>query len=169
MLEAYTTLGLPGRPDRAGQAAHRGDRGGLPRAGLAAPRQSRTLDVLSGGRAMARHRCRVELRGSRTAWACLPARLSERFERLEEALQICLQMWSDDDGPYEGKHYQLGRTLNSPQSLGQAAPSDPDRWRPVSSKTLRLVAQLRRRVQHLRLAPICAHKLDVLRRNTATT
>ena len=35
--------------------------------------------------------------------------LGERFERLEETLQICLQMWSDDDGPYEGTHYQPGR------------------------------------------------------------
>ena len=54
---------------------------------------------------------------------------AERFERLEETLQICLQMWSDDDGPYSGKHYQLGRTLNSPQALQQAAPADPDRRR----------------------------------------
>src|SRR5215475_9016775 len=42
---------------------------------------------------------------------------AERFERLEETLQICLQMWSGSDAPYEGKHYRLGRTLNMPQSL----------------------------------------------------
>lgn len=35
----------------------------------------------------------------------------------EETLQICLQMWSEDDGPYEGKHYRLGRTLNVPQPI----------------------------------------------------
>ena len=46
----------------------------------------------------------------------------QRFERLEEALQICLQMWSDDDGPYAGKHYRLGRTLNSPQPLTRPHP-----------------------------------------------
>ena len=65
---------------------------------------------------------------------------AERFERLEETLQICLQMWSDDDGPYEGKHYRLGRTLNSPQPCSGPHP-------PIliggggEKKTLRLVAQ----------------------------
>src|SRR5674476_345891 len=85
----------------------------------------------------------------------------ERFERLEEALQICRQMWSDNDGPFEGKHYRLDRTLNSPQALSRPHP-------PIliggagEKKTLRLVA---------RYADACnifdslelAHKLDVLR------
>ncbi len=59
---------------------------------------------------------------------------------LEEALQICLQMWSEDDGPYAGKHYQLGGTLNVPQSLQRPHP-------PImvggggEKKTLRLVAK----------------------------
>src|SRR6202012_4863764 len=74
-----------------------------------------TLDVLSGGRAWL---------GIGAAWndeesagldLFFPP-TAERFERLEEALQICLQMWSDSDAPYQGKHYHLGRTLNSPQS-----------------------------------------------------
>ena len=69
-----------------------------------------TLDVLSGGRAML---------GIGAAWyerehlglgVPYPP-IAERFERLEETLQICLQMWSDDDGPYEGKHYQLAETI----------------------------------------------------------
>ena len=47
---------------------------------------------------------------------------AERFERLEETLQICLQMWSDDEGPYDGKHYTLERTLNSPQPLRRPHP-----------------------------------------------
>jgi hypothetical protein len=61
-------------------------------------------------------------------------------ERLEETLQICVQMWSDDDSPYVGKHYRLERTLNSPQALSRPHP-------PVliggagERKTLRLVAQ----------------------------
>ncbi len=42
-------------------------------------------------------------------------RTAERFERLEEALQIMKQMWSDSDAPYEGTHYKLARTLNSPR------------------------------------------------------
>src|SRR5436190_16705474 len=72
-----------------------------------------TLDVVSGGRA--------EL-GIGAAWyerehlgLGVPfAPVAERFERLEEAIQICLQMWSDDNGPYEGRHYPLAETPCSP-------------------------------------------------------
>jgi len=66
--------------------------------------------------------------------------LKERFQRLEEALQITKQMWSDNDGSYDGKHYQLAETLNSPQVLSKPHP-------PIliggagEKKTLRLVAQ----------------------------
>ena len=72
-----------------------------------------TLDVLSKGRAYL---------GIGAAWneeVCVGLGLpfpstAERFERLEETLQICLQMWSDDNGAYDGKHYRLGSTLNVP-------------------------------------------------------
>ena len=66
--------------------------------------------------------------------------LAERFERLEETLQIVLQMWSDDDGPYEGAHYRLAETICSPQPLTRPHP-------PImiggagERKTLRLVAR----------------------------
>jgi F420-dependent oxidoreductase-like protein len=66
--------------------------------------------------------------------------LKERFERLEETLQIAHQMWSGDESFYEGKHYQLARPLNSPQPLQQPHP-------PIliagggERKTLRLVAR----------------------------
>jgi alkanesulfonate monooxygenase SsuD/methylene tetrahydromethanopterin reductase-like flavin-dependent oxidoreductase (luciferase family) len=43
--------------------------------------------------------------------------LAERFERLEETLQVVRQMWSDDNGPFHGRHYQLAETVNSPQPL----------------------------------------------------
>lgn len=65
---------------------------------------------------------------------------AERFERLEETLQIAHQMWSGEAKPYEGKHYQLARTLNSPQSVQRPHP-------PIliggtgEKKTLRFVAQ----------------------------
>ena len=58
----------------------------------------------------------------------------------EEALRIMLQMWGDDDGPFEGEHYHLARTLNSPQALSRPHP-------PIliggsgEKKTLRLVAK----------------------------
>ena len=48
--------------------------------------------------------------------------VGERFERLEETLQICLQMWSDDNGPYQGKHYQLAETLCVPAPIRRPRP-----------------------------------------------
>jgi F420-dependent oxidoreductase-like protein len=66
--------------------------------------------------------------------------LAERFERLEEVLQIAHQMWRGDDRPYQGQHYQLARPLNSPQALTRPHP-------PIliggggERKTLRLVAR----------------------------
>ena len=45
--------------------------------------------------------------------------VAERFERLEETLQICLQMWSDDDGPFEGRHYQLAETICEPRPISR--------------------------------------------------
>ena len=127
MLEAYTTLGyLAARTSKVDlvtwvtAVVYR-------EPGLLAKLVS-TLDVLSGGRAWL---------GIGAAWNDEEAHglglpfppTAERFERLEETLQICLQMWSDDDGPYNGKHYQLERTLNSPGDPHQAAPAHPDRRR----------------------------------------
>src|ERR1700685_4362563 len=87
--------------------------------------------------------------------------LAERFERLEEALQICLPMWSGDDGPFVGEHYQLGRTLNSPQSLSRPHP-------PIliggagEKKTLRLVARYADAC-NIFDSPELGRKLNVLR------
>ena len=80
-----------------------------------------TLDVLSGGRAYF---------GVGAAWYEREATglgvpfppLKERFERLEETLQIALQMWSGKVAPFNGKYYQLAETLNSPQPISQPHP-----------------------------------------------
>jgi F420-dependent oxidoreductase-like protein len=122
-----------------------------------------TLDVLSGGRAVL---------GIGAAWferehvglgVPYPP-LAERFERLEEALQICNQMWDpDDNGAYAGKHYQLAETLCSPQPI----------QRPTvliggggERKTLRLVAQYGDACNLFATSPDeVAHKLGVLRRH----
>jgi F420-dependent oxidoreductase-like protein len=98
-----------------------------------------TLDVLSGGRA------RLGIGASwyerEQAGLGVPVvPVAERFERLEETLQICKQMWSDDNGPYHGRHYQLAETLCEPAPLSRPHP-------PIlvggggEKKTLRLVAR----------------------------
>lgn len=123
-----------------------------------------TLDVLSGGRAIL---------GLGAAWyerehaglgVPFPP-LKERFERLEETLQICRQMWSDDNGPYDGTHYQLAETVNVPPPVRGSVPiligGGGER------KTLRLVAQYADAC-HLFAregADAVAHKLEVLRRH----
>src|SRR6195952_2275219 len=80
-----------------------------------------TLDVLSQGRAYLGIGAAWNEDESRGLGLPFPP-TAERFERLEETLQICLQMWSDDDGPYNGKHHQLERTLNSPATLTRPHP-----------------------------------------------
>ena len=80
-----------------------------------------TLDVLSGGRAWLGIGAAWNEEESRGLGIPFPP-VAERFERLEETLQICLQMWSGDDTPYRGKHYQLERPLNSPQALSKPHP-----------------------------------------------
>jgi F420-dependent oxidoreductase-like protein len=124
-----------------------------------------TLDVLSGGRAMLGIGAAWNEDESRGLGLFFPP-LAERYERLEEALRICLQMWSDDEGPFDGKHYHLGRTLNSPQSLTRPHP-------PIliggsgERKTLPLVARYADAC-NLFDSPEVAHKLDVLREHCAT-
>jgi len=98
-----------------------------------------TLDVLSHGRAYLGIGAAWNEEEHRGLSVPFPP-LAERFERLEEALQIALQMWAGDEKPYEGKYYQLARPLNSPQAVQKPHP-------PIliggsgERKTLRLVAQ----------------------------
>ncbi|HUZ53411.1 MAG TPA: LLM class flavin-dependent oxidoreductase [Streptosporangiaceae bacterium] len=80
-----------------------------------------TLDVVSGGRVWLSIGAAWNEDEARGLGLPFPP-TAERFERLEEALQICLQMWADDDGPYSGQHYQLERTLSSPQPLSRPHP-----------------------------------------------
>jgi len=127
-----------------------------------------TLDVLSSGRAYL---------GIGAAWnedehaglgVPFPP-LAERFERLEETLQIALQMWSGDEKAYNGKHYQLARLLNSPQSVQRPHP-------PIliggsgERKTLRLVAQYGDGCNlFARMGKeVVQHKLDILREHCQT-
>jgi F420-dependent oxidoreductase-like protein len=126
-----------------------------------------TLDVLSGGRARL---------GIGASWYEREQRglgvpvvpVAERFERLEETLQICGQMWSDDDGPFEGRHYRLAETLCEPRPIQRPHP-------PImiggsgEQKTLRLVARYADACNLFGAPPPdIAHKLDVLRRHCET-
>ncbi|MFD2796486.1 LLM class F420-dependent oxidoreductase [Promicromonospora vindobonensis] len=137
MLEGYTSLGYLAGVTKNVRLSLLVTGVTYRRPGLLAKTVS-TLDVLSRGRAML---------GIGAAWydrehvglgVPFPS-TGERFERLEETLQICRQMWSDNDGAYEGKHYQLAETINLPQP--------PRGTVPVmiggggEQKTLRLVAQ----------------------------
>jgi F420-dependent oxidoreductase-like protein len=162
MLEAYTTLGFAaGRTSRI--------KLGTMVTGITYRypgiliKTVTTLDVLSGGRAYF---------GVGAAWneeehvglgVPFPP-LKERFEWLEDTLQIAHQMWSGADKPFDGKHTHLGRTLNSPQVIAKPHP-------PIliggtgEQKTLRLVAQYGDACNlFARMGDdILKHKLDVLR------
>ena len=138
------------------------------------------LDVFSGGRA-------IFGVGAGAPWNIAPAgpgtafeaeglgipfpSLAERFERLEEVLQIAHQMWRGDETPYTGRHYQLVRPLNSPAAVQRPHP-------PIliggsgERKTLRMVARYADACSLFDLpgsefADNIAHKLDVLRGHCA--
>jgi F420-dependent oxidoreductase-like protein len=162
MLEAYTALGfIAAHTERAllhvlvTAAVYR-------EPGLLA-KQITTLDVLSGGRAGL---------GIGAAWnteECAGLGLpfpptAERFERLEENIQICLQMWGDSEAPYEGRHYQLGRTLNSPPNLHQPYLMIGGAG---EQKTLRMVARYADAC-NIFAGPDTSHKFDVLKRHCET-
>lgn len=163
MLEAYTTLGfLAAHTERL--RLHVLVTGVTYRHPGLLAKIVATLDVLSGGRAGL---------GIGAAWyerehvglgVPFPS-IGERLERLEETLQICLQMWSDDDGPYEGRYYQLAETLCVPKPLTRPRP-------PIliggggEKKLLKMVARYAD-ASNLIATDFdqVAHKLEVLRRH----
>lgn len=164
LFEAYTTLGyLAGKTEHVNLLAlvtgvH------FREPGLLAKIVS-TLDVLSNGRAwfgIGAGHYEAEARGLGIPFPSL----AERYEMLEETLQICLDMWQGERGSeesYTGKHYQLDRMLNSPQSLTR--PHPPIMIAGVGEqKTLRLVARYADACS-LRPSPDIPHKLDVLRQH----
>ena len=98
-----------------------------------------TLDVVSGGRAQLGIGAAWYEREHAALGVPFPP-LSERFERLEETLQICHQMWSDDEGPFDGVHYQLAETICSPRPVSSPRPRILVGGS-GEQKTLRLVAR----------------------------
>jgi F420-dependent oxidoreductase-like protein len=159
MLEAYTTLGyLAGCTSRAKLVTL--VTGAVYRHPGILAKIVTTLDVLSGGRAWLGIGAAWNDEESRGLGIPFPP-VAERFERLEETLQICLQMWSGDESPYQGKHFQLERPLNYPKALSAPHP-------PIliggggEKKTLRFVAKYAQAC-NLFPGPDLARKLDVLR------
>lgn len=165
MLEGYTTLGyLAALTDRMtlGMLVT----GVMYRNPGVLAKAMTTLDVLAEGRS------RLGIGASwyereQAALGIPVVSFTERFERLEETLQICLQMWSDDDGPYEGTHYQLAETLCVPAPVSTPRP-------PImiggggERKTLKLVARYADACNLIGASPgELAHKLDVLRDHCA--
>ncbi|HYB15566.1 MAG TPA: LLM class F420-dependent oxidoreductase [Streptosporangiaceae bacterium] len=164
MLEAYTTLGyLAACTSRAKLLTL--VTGTVYRHPGILAKTVTTLDVLSGGRAWLGIGAAWNEEESRGLGVPFPP-VAERFERLEETLQICLQMWRGDETGYRGTHYQLDRPLNSPQSLTRPHP-------PImiggggEKKTLRLVARYADAC-NLFPTPDLARKLDVLRAHCDT-
>lgn len=80
-----------------------------------------TLDVLSHGRAYFGIGAAWNEEEHRGLGIPFPS-VAERYERLEETLQIALQMWAGDETPYRGQHYQLDRPLNCPQAVQKPHP-----------------------------------------------
>jgi F420-dependent oxidoreductase-like protein len=125
-----------------------------------------TLDVLSGGRAWFGIGAAWNEQEHRGLGVPYPS-VSERFERLEETLQIAHQMWRGDESPYQGKHYQLERPLNSPPALSAPHP------RVLiggggEKKTLRLVARYADACNLFEMGPAgVAAKLEVLQGHCA--
>jgi F420-dependent oxidoreductase-like protein len=164
MLEAYTTLGyLAGCTSRSTLVTL--VTGAVYRHPGILAKIVTTLDVLSGGRAWLGIGAAWNEEESRGLGIPFPP-VAERFERLEEALQICLQMWRGDERPYTGKHYRLERPINSPQALSEPHP-------PImiggsgERKTLRFVARYAQAC-NLFPGPDLARKLDVLRAHCET-
>jgi F420-dependent oxidoreductase-like protein len=124
-----------------------------------------TLDVLSQGRAELGLGAAWYEREHRGLGVPFPP-LRERYERLEETIQICFQMWSDDTGPYQGTHYQLAETLCSPPPVSTPRPrlligGGGER------KTLRLVAQYADACNIIGDVTVVRHKVEVLQRHCA--
>ena len=166
MLEGYTTLGYLAAITERMRLSLLVTGTTYRRPGLLAKIVT-TLDVLSGGRATL---------GIGAAWydrehAGLGVPFpptAERFERLEETLQIVRQMWSDEDGRFEGRHYTLAETVCVPRPLQQPHP-------PIliggmgERKTLHLVAKYADACNLFGAGPeVVAQKLDVLRAHCET-
>ena len=86
----------------------------------------------------------------------------ERLQRLDEAVQIILAMWTQDEATFEGKYYSIRGAINQPK--GAQKPHIPLLIGGGGEKvTLRLVAQYADACNIGGDIPTIKHKLDVLK------
>jgi F420-dependent oxidoreductase-like protein len=165
MLEAYTTLGYLAALTRRVKLGTMVT-GVIYRHPGVLVKSATTLDVLSGGRAYFAIGAAWNEHEARGLGVPFPP-LGVRFEMLEETLQIAKQMWSENNGPYRGKHYQLEQTLCVPQPLSRPHP-------PIlvagggEKKTLRLVAQYADACNLYGSVETIRAKLDILKQHCQT-
>jgi len=163
MLEGYTSLGFLAGQTRAMTLSLLVTGVTYRHPGLLAKIVT-TLDVLSSGRAQLGIGAAWYEREHKALGVPFPP-VSERFERLEETLQICHQMWSDDDGPYDGRHYQLAETICNPRPIQSPRPKIMVGGS-GEQKTLRLVARYADACNLFAIEPsMVAHKVEVLDRH----
>jgi F420-dependent oxidoreductase-like protein len=123
-----------------------------------------TLDVLSGGRAwlgIGAGHYQEECDGLGVPWPST----AERFDLLQDALDVCTRMWSGaqgEDGPFVGHHVRAERLLNLPQATSRPRPGILVAGT-GERRTLPLVARYADACS-LRPGPEIGDKLDVLRR-----
>jgi F420-dependent oxidoreductase-like protein len=159
MLEAYTTLGYLAAHTRRARLLTLVT-GAVYRYPAVLTKAVTTLDVLSGGRGMLGVGAGWNEEESRGLGIPFPS-TKERFDHLEDALEISLRMWAGDESPYQAHTAKLERPLNSPQALSKPHP-------PImiggggEKKTLRFVAKYAQAC-NLFPGPELPHKLDVLR------
>jgi len=130
-------------------------------------KQASTLDVLSGGRSYF---------GVGAAWnerehAAFGVRfppIAERFQMLEDLLQIAHRVWKGETGPFKGKLVELSEQMDNPPPVQQPHP-------PIliggggERKTLKFVAKYADATHQTTADPaVLRHKLEVLRRHCET-
>jgi F420-dependent oxidoreductase-like protein len=162
-IEGYTTLGFIAAHTQRVRLLTLATAASYRPAGLLG-KMVTTLDVLSGGRAMLG--IGAGDYAEEAAGLGLPfPQLSTRFEVLEETVQACLRMWEGkqgDERPFHGKHVQMERPLNVPQSLSRPHP-------PIliagsgERRTLPLVARYADAC-NIRPTPEIPRQLELLRR-----
>jgi len=165
MLESYTLLGALGartRRVRLGAMVT----GVTYRNPALLAKAVTTLDVVTSGRAIL---------GIGAAWhdeehdalgfAFPPA--GERLDRLEEAVQICRAMFTEEHPTFHGRHYRIDEAWNQPRPVQAGGP-------PIliggggERRTLKLVAQYADFANITGTVDVIRHKVDVLRDHCAS-